>query len=679
MDVASKALGSNYELVSLIGTGAMGEVWRALDRSTGGEVAAKVLRSEYSNNPEIVGRFIQERSILLALDDPGIVAVRDLVVERDRLAIIMDLVEGQDLRGALRSAGTLPPALAARVTARILEALSAAHSQGALHRDVKPDNVLLTSAWESAAPGSVRLSDFSIARLAQESTVQATGLLGTPEYMPPELFEHGTSSTASDVYAAGVVLYELLAGRTPFAGEGTAFTIGNRAVTVEPPRLAVPEPLWLLVTALLAKDPRRRPKAVDGAAALLELATALADVRTLPVQPPPTTWRRTGAADLERATIHPEPGSATFDAGVTNLDGVLAPAPAVPQTGEVQALVPAAAPQLEPGVTNVGSAGVDYHAPVLQPAVEKVVPVDAGGRRGRALLLPGGALLLVAVLVAGWLVLRPSGGGHSRGPQASADAVTAGQDDDRVGGSGLGISRSAVWDPATHEMKLTISLEADRVPLQGPFLQVLPMPKGATDCPLPVWDGAQGSANDIEATGVTAACGYSFDAPVVPAGQTRKVVATFALDLGEGDPQQLAQSWLDQAASATKDALANTGADNTAYAAQRLMDVAVAVEPANATVRTRQLRVSVYPVWPTGEDRLHPLFVSSATDTTTLLDQVAGGRKSLRLFAGCESITVNRDLTVSPVHQTPDCSVFANVANLTEVESNHFTITGTLS
>ena len=261
MSVASRALGSKYELLSPLGSGAMGEVWRARDRATGEPVAAKVLRSELSHDQEVISRFVRERTILTSLAHPGIVRVRDLVVEGDELAIVMDLVEGSDLRQALRESGTLPPATAAGLVARVLDALAVAHAQGALHRDVKPDNVLLTQQWRTLEEGEIRLSDFSIARLAQESTVQATGLLGTPEYMPPELFAHGTTSAASDTYAAGVVLYELLAGRTPFAGPGTAFTIGNRAVTMQPPALPVAPEL------LGRSSPRSWPRTRDSARA----------------------------------------------------------------------------------------------------------------------------------------------------------------------------------------------------------------------------------------------------------------------------------------------------------------------------------------------------------------------------------------------------------------------------
>ena len=262
-----RALGSRYHLIERIGSGAMGEVWRAEDRTDGGVVAAKLLRSDLTSDPAIVARFVQERSILVTLRHPRIVRVRDLVVEGDDLAIVMDLVEGADLRHHLRERGTFDPALAVGVACSVLDALAAAHEAGCLHRDVKPDNVLVARAG-AITPDDVRLSDFSIARLAQESTVMATGLLGTPGYMPPELFVHGTFSAASDVYAAGVLLYELLAGRTPFETPPCKdHELLTRIVTqpvLRPSKLnalVTPELEAVIMTAL-AKAPQARYQSV---------------------------------------------------------------------------------------------------------------------------------------------------------------------------------------------------------------------------------------------------------------------------------------------------------------------------------------------------------------------------------------------------------------------------------
>ncbi|GAA1239758.1 serine/threonine-protein kinase [Oryzihumus leptocrescens] len=680
MVAVGRALGSNYELRSLLGSGAMGDVWVAIDRSTGAEVAAKVLKSEYSQNPDIIARFIQERSILLGLEHPNIVRVRDLVVERDSLAIVMDLVDGTDLRGALRQEGTLAPTTAVRVAAYVLEGLAAAHSQGALHRDVKPDNVLLVRDWRELGPDAVRLSDFSIARLAQESTVQATGLLGTPEYMPPELFESGTSSAASDVYAAGVLLYQLLAGRTPFAGPGTAFTIGNRAVTMEAPALDLPGPLWQLLSSLLSKDPRRRPKASTAAQTLRELAPALVDVPPLPAQPTPDSWRRSGGAGLVREPIRPVDAPAAFDVGGTNLDvSFAAEEPRAEREGGVRALVPGPAAALDAGVTNVGGLPREYVAPELTPSVD--APTADGRRRLRTPMYVGGALVLVAAIVIAVVLLR--GGGHGGvDPAATAGAasrssrVDALRQDQTVPGTGLELAREATYDTKSRSVEMTVHLKADRVALQGPVLQVIPLPQGGEQCPLVAWDGASVTKDSALVSGITAPCAYRLDVPQIPAGQTVSVKATLPLTL-KGDPEKALGDWLDQVANATSQALQQTGPNNTAYAIQRLESVEVKA-PDFATTRTGQLRVVLYPRWVgSGVDTQHVLYDSTEGDTTDLLDEVAGGLAGVRLTDGCNgAVSIRKGLFVSVLHQSDSCEIDATVGNLTDLRSNTFQIAG---
>ena len=184
------ALGAGYRLLDRRGRGAAGEVWRAVDRRTDEVVAAKLLRSEHVADRDLVGRFIRERSILTTLRHPNIVAVRDLVVEGDRLAIVMDFVDGGSLRDVLREDGPLPPALAVGVAAAVLDGLAGAHDQGVLHRDIKPDNVLLSEGWRDLRPGDVKLTDFGIARIVADGAGTTTGLLGTPEYMSPGAAHH---------------------------------------------------------------------------------------------------------------------------------------------------------------------------------------------------------------------------------------------------------------------------------------------------------------------------------------------------------------------------------------------------------------------------------------------------------------------------------------------------------
>ena len=151
------ALGASYRLQKRIGTGAAGEVWLAVDSRTNEQVAAKLLRPEHVADRDLVARFVTERSLLVGLRHPSIVGVRDLVVEGERLAIVMDYIDGGSARELIQTSGTLPPGEAVRIVAAVLDGLVAAHEQGILHRDVKPDNVLLTSMWRSFASGSVKL------------------------------------------------------------------------------------------------------------------------------------------------------------------------------------------------------------------------------------------------------------------------------------------------------------------------------------------------------------------------------------------------------------------------------------------------------------------------------------------------------------------------------------------
>src|SRR5215831_16960420 len=240
-----------------LGRGAMGQVFRGTVRGSGALVAVKVLKPELVSDTEVVARFFQERSILTSVDHPNVAKVLDLVVEGDTLGIVMELVEGRDLRHYLRIRRTLPPAEAVRLACQLLQGLAAVHAAGIVHRDVKPENVLISTARGQA---DLKLTDFGVSRLSYgASLTKMTSLIGTPEYMAPELADHDSATPAADLYSAGVVLYEMLAGRTPFAG-GHPLAVLRRQVEQPPlPIPGAPPELWAQIESLLAKDPRSRP------------------------------------------------------------------------------------------------------------------------------------------------------------------------------------------------------------------------------------------------------------------------------------------------------------------------------------------------------------------------------------------------------------------------------------
>ena len=279
-----RPVGSKYFLEEPLGRGATGTVWRARQRETAGAeaavagqpgetVAIKVLKEELASDPDIVMRFLRERSVLLRLTHPNIVRVRDLVVEGDLLALVMDLVEGPDLHRYLRENGPFSPVGAALLTAQIADALAASHADGVVHRDLKPANVLLMQNGGQMHP---MLTDFGIARLADSPGLTRTHeFVGTPAYVAPEGAEGRPQTSAVDIYGAGILMYELVTGRPPFGG-GSALEVLHQHLSAEPRRPStVPDPLWTVIERCLRKNPDERPSAENLARGLRVVAEGI--------------------------------------------------------------------------------------------------------------------------------------------------------------------------------------------------------------------------------------------------------------------------------------------------------------------------------------------------------------------------------------------------------------------
>ncbi|MEU0933076.1 serine/threonine-protein kinase [Embleya sp. NPDC005971] len=275
--VVDRPVGSKYLLQETLGRGASGTVWRASVRDSGEIVAVKVLREELSTDPDVVTRFLRERSLLLNLRHPNLVHVRDLVVEGETLALVMDLIDGPDLRTYLRENGPLPPAAAALTMAQICDALSVTHADGVIHRDLKPANIMLARNGDSLYP---MLTDFGIARLADSPALTRTHeLVGTPSYVAPETAEGRPLTPAVDVYAAGVVLYELVAGHPPFRDTNPIALLHHHLTEVPTRAAGMPDAYWLITERCLAKRPETRPDAAGLGRALRLAADIVAGVR----------------------------------------------------------------------------------------------------------------------------------------------------------------------------------------------------------------------------------------------------------------------------------------------------------------------------------------------------------------------------------------------------------------
>jgi len=259
----------NYEIVERLGEGGMGTVWRAVDVMLDREVAIKAIRPDLAAEPQIVDRFRSEAKILARVHHPAVATIYSFFRDGGELYLAMELVRGKTLSQVLREEGALPWPRAAALATAALEGLEQVHRTGILHRDLKPDNLMLTEA------GDIKVMDFGIARAIGTDRLTRTGLMvGTLRYMSPEQLRGQEVDSRSDLYSLGIVLYEMLTGRVPFPGGSEYEAI--RAQVEDPPAppasLVPGLPLWLdrIVLRALAKFPLQR---FESAAAM---ATSLA-------------------------------------------------------------------------------------------------------------------------------------------------------------------------------------------------------------------------------------------------------------------------------------------------------------------------------------------------------------------------------------------------------------------
>jgi len=308
-------LSESYEIVGVLGEGGMGRVYRARHRRLPNkQYAIKMLHHDLARQPEVVARFQREAEAVAALEHPNIVGVYDVNSAPDgRPYLVQELLEGVELAAHLDRVGRLPPASAVAIVRQICHALGAAHARGIVHRDVKPENVILMG--DLATP-TVKMLDFGISKVAEaETALTKTGVvMGTPAYMAPEQARGDRVDARADIYAVGAILYRAVTGRKPFEGLEAMATL-TAVLVEEPPRprsleQKVPEALELVIQRAMAKSSAERP------ATMAELDAALADLelehsgavspvdRTLLAASPPVPGLRTtarSAYDAKRA------------------------------------------------------------------------------------------------------------------------------------------------------------------------------------------------------------------------------------------------------------------------------------------------------------------------------------------------------------------------------------------
>jgi len=407
-------LAERYQLGALIATGGMGSVYRAVDTHLGRPVAVKVLKRVLADDPTFLERFRREARAAAAISHPGVARVYDYGERSSEAFIVMELVEGDTLAERIARHGLLPWQTAFAIAEQVATALSAAHSQGVVHRDVKPANILLDAA------GHVKVTDFGIARAAQATTLTRPGMvLGSANYVAPEQAQGNQAGPAADLYSLGCVLFEAVTGATPYQGPN-AVSIATQHVSspVPDPRERVaelPEAAAALIMRSLGKEPGSRFASASSMAAALAAArsgrdpsaASQASTMALPVTRP---------AAAPAAMVSPPPAAAGGPAAPTTPAGAAAAAAWARASAHTPPL-PWAAPVGGGRAGRAGRAGF-------------------GGRQGRAarqgrrpgrqrtIWAVGLALGLAALLALPFVVSRHAGESRSGRPASSAPAPT---------------------------------------------------------------------------------------------------------------------------------------------------------------------------------------------------------------------------------------------------------------
>jgi len=389
-DLSGRALDGRYELHAVIGEGAFGRVYRGRDRRLARPVAVKVIKPWWAEDPDWVRSFEREAQLLARVNDPGIVQIFDVGYAEEGLYYVAELVDGESLASRLRR-GPLAPSDACEMAEQLCLALAQAHAQNVVHRDIKPANVLIS------ARGRIKVGDFGVARLAEGSTDGAAAtIVGTPRYMAPEQARGWPTSPATDVYGAGVVLYEMLAGRPPFT-EKTAVELALRHLHDTPPPLprSTPPKLVEIVQCALQKDPARRyPNGEAMADALARAHTSMSAPRHAGPDPEPA---RASSRSGSVATLSPRRRAAHTPAGSATAASATMATRVIPAAGAETA----STEWLERELDEITATRV---APAMTP--RRNVNPPAGRRRGVALACVG---LILFGLVAGAILIGSAG------------------------------------------------------------------------------------------------------------------------------------------------------------------------------------------------------------------------------------------------------------------------------
>ena len=251
-----KLIGGRYEIISLVGSGGMADVYNAMDNRLGRQVAIKVLKEEYSSDKNFVMKFRAEAQSAAGLSHPNIVNVYDVGEDEGLHYIVMELVEGITLKKFIERKGKLELKEAVGIAIQIAQGMEAAHANHIIHRDIKPQNIIISKE------GKVKVTDFGIAKAATSNTIAAGQAVGSVHYISPEQARGGYSDEKSDIYSLGVTLYEMISGKMPFAADNTVSVallhINEEAVPLRELDPEIPASIEKIVQKCMQKKPERR-------------------------------------------------------------------------------------------------------------------------------------------------------------------------------------------------------------------------------------------------------------------------------------------------------------------------------------------------------------------------------------------------------------------------------------
>ncbi|NGY62894.1 Stk1 family PASTA domain-containing Ser/Thr kinase [Lentzea sp. NEAU-D13] len=394
-NVMGGLLEQRYRVDAVLARGGMSTVYRGRDTRLDRDVAIKVMDPHLTADPAFVARFEREARAAAQLHHPAVVSVHDQGVDGDQVYLVMELIDGGNLRDLLNQRGKLAPAIALSVLGPVLSALGAAHRAGLVHRDVKPENVLIGPG------GQVKVADFGLARaIAENGVTSDSEILGTVAYLSPEQVETGAADARSDVYSAGIVLYEMLAGQAPYRGE-TAISVAYQHVNSDVPSVPeIPLALDTLVRKATRRDPSLRPPNAEAFLGELERVGAELGLTPQPVPVP-------GSAPENDRTVVMRPVPVAVGAtppSAAELTRPVAPKPPMAQQmASAMTTINTGPPTPPPGIAGTRTMQRPEQPRRRPPQKKKpkVDPVEEERKRRKRLFIIWGSVVAVLALIVG--------------------------------------------------------------------------------------------------------------------------------------------------------------------------------------------------------------------------------------------------------------------------------------